>query len=144
MALYMHGHSLLDPWLSHSLDNVLHFVQALLDQPRHQRAALAQIWEEMRDNLEKPYRWARVRGPMGSAIATLWDWGFEPTQLDCWTDPSGAVWAIDLDSMPLSAIREVLLHHFKDHRWKSIVDHMENSLPVEPDLKAYKELRAES
>ena len=128
MALCMHGYGLMDPWIAHSLENVLHFVQAYLDQPRHQMAALAQVWEKLRDSLEEPYRWARVKGPMGSAIATLWDWGFVPTQIDLWTDPTGMVWAIDYLASPMAGIREVLLHHLQARLWKDTASHEEDSI----------------
>ena len=73
---------------------------------------MAQVWEKLRDELEQPYRWARVKGPMSSDIATLYDWGFEPTQIDLWTDPTGVSWALDYEVAPVAAIKEVLRSHF--------------------------------
>ena len=59
-AFCMHGYSNNDPWLTYSLDNVLQFMQALVDLPRHQRMAAEQVWEQMKEELEGKYRWARV------------------------------------------------------------------------------------
>jgi hypothetical protein len=141
-ALHMHHFGSEDPLLGQALDNVLHFLQALLDQPRHQRLAVAQVWKEQRDKLAGGYRWAKVRGPMSSAIATLWDWGFEPVAVDSWIDPSGFIWTLDLDSPSLlGAVKEVLEHHMMKQIWTRAAEHHPDSLRVAPDFSAYLDLR---
>ena len=63
----------------------------------------------IRDDLATGLRWAKVKGPMSSAIATLWEFGFEPRAIDQWIDAEGFLWNLDLDDpCLLSAMREVL------------------------------------
>ena len=82
--------------------------------------AARDVWQHFRDILEGQYRWSKVRGPMSSAIATLWDWGFEPLQLDSWMDPDGMLWNLDFPQPSLIAgVKEVLKHHFKKRVWQN-------------------------
>ena len=139
-AFHMHGYSTKDPWLSYSIDNILYYMQGLIDLPAHHRLAAKQVWEHMRDALEGKYRWAKVKGPMGSAIATLWDWGFVPIAYDQWTDPTGATWFLDYNNPCCIAVaREVLEHHFMQRMWK--MASLDQCLQRQPDLTAYFGLR---
>ena len=55
---------------------------------------------------------------MRSAIATLWEFGFEPRAIDQWIDAEGFLWNLDLDDpCLLSAMREVLETRFQQHIW---------------------------
>ena len=143
MAFVTHGYGSMDPLIQHSLENVLFFVQAFLDQPRHQQIAMEQVWLKLRDSLEGPYRWARVKGPMGSAIATLWDWDFTPTSLGQWIDPAGHTWNIDYSSSIVASIKEVLTHHFKAKVWIETSKHRNDGIEAAPDLAPYRALRKE-
>ena len=94
-AFYMHGYQLKDPWMLHSIENILHFMQALVDLPSHARLAAQSTWDQIRESLGQKFKWARVRRPMSSAIATLIDWDFEPMSLTQWIGPTGATWVVD-------------------------------------------------
>ncbi len=71
-----------DPELTLAMENVLHYLEALLAQPLQIRLAVSVAWPWIRDDLATGLRWAKVKGPMSSAIATLWDFGFEPRASD--------------------------------------------------------------
>jgi hypothetical protein len=119
-AFYMHGYQHKDPWLLHSLENVLHFMQALMDLPSHLRLAAESTWHAIREELGHKFKWARVKGPMSSAIATLIDWDFEPLSLTQWIDPTGATWVIDYEVPScIGLAKEVLEHHFLCKIWRT-------------------------
>ena len=93
-------------------------MQALIDLPSHARRAARSTWLAIREDLGEKYRWARVRGPMASAIATLIDWDFEPTAYDHWIDPAGNSWIIDYQEPScISLAKEVLQHFFLEKIW---------------------------
>jgi hypothetical protein len=48
-AFYLHGYHYKDPWLLHSLENILHFMQALIDMPSHARLAAESAWLTIRE-----------------------------------------------------------------------------------------------
>ena len=77
---------------------------------------------------------------MGSAIATLWDWGFISNAMDQWIDPTGVVWQLSYDQASyISLVKEGLEHHSLQQIWSSST--MDAGLQQRPDLKAYHELR---
>ena len=101
------GNESKDPELTLAVENVLHYLEALLAQPRHVRLAVSVAWPAIKEDLDVGMRWAKVKGPMSSAI------GFEPRQFDEWLDSEGYQWRIDLDdTLILSAMREMLETRF--------------------------------
>ena len=119
-AFFCNGFEGKDPELTLAIENVLHYLEALLAQPRHIRLAVSVAWPAIRDDLAAGLRWAKVKGPMSSAIATLWDFSFEPRASDQWVDAEGFCWDVDLDDpCILSAVREVLETRFQQHIWSA-------------------------
>ena len=95
-AFLCSGNESKDPELTLAVDNVLHYLEALLAQPRHMRLAVSVAWPAIKEELDVGLRWAKVKGPMSSAIATLGDFGFEPRASDQWVDADGFCWASTL------------------------------------------------
>ena len=103
--------------------------------------ALEKIWDDMRDRLQQSLRWAYVRGPLSSAIVTLWDFGFETRSPTKWLDPDGCLWTLDpMDPNFASAAREVLQWYFSKRIWADTCPEHCQPLGEMPDVTAYKEL----
>ena len=81
-AFLCSGNESKDPELTLAVENVLHYLEALLAQPRHMRLAVSVAWPAIKEDLDVGLRWAKVKGPMSSAIATLLDYGFDPCEFD--------------------------------------------------------------
>ncbi len=94
----------------------------------------------MVEKLEGPFRWARVRGPMSSAIATLRDWNFCPVSFDMWVDLDGRSWILGpKDPNFVGAAKEVLKFHFNKQAWAAITPG--GATPGPPDLQPSHQLR---
>ena len=91
-AMACHGYFQRDPWIAYSVSNIADFYQTLQDLPRHCFLAAQVHWQDLKDALEPTGRWAKVKGPMSAAIATLFDWDFEPPEINKWMDPTGHCW----------------------------------------------------
>ena len=127
-----------------AFENVVQYLQGLLDMPRQHRLAVAAIWGKLRDDLGRDYWWARVKGPLSRAIATLWDLDFIPTAYDEWVDREGTAWKLDLDDPCLVHARlEVLEVRFTQTMWTTAAAEHTDPLGVQPDITAYKQLSRE-
>ena len=112
-AFLCSGNESKDPEFTLAVENVLYYIEALLAQPRHMWLAVSVAWPAIKDELDVGLRWAKVKGPMSSAIATLLDYGLDPRKYDEWLDAEGFLWRIDLDDpCILSAMRQMLETRF--------------------------------
>ena len=87
-ALESNGFGAKDPLVNMAIDNILGFVQAVQVEgwsPNTQRA-----WTKTLAEAKEGQRWSKVRGPMGSRISTLLDWGWDPIRPNVWEDPHGS------------------------------------------------------
>jgi len=108
MAMATHRLHYKDPALTLAIDNILDCVIAIAQSPLKLTAI---AWNRTMDNLSTNHRWAHVKGPLSSMMATLIDFNWAPEEYDKWYDPSGKVWNIDYSAPNLaSMVREVLTH----------------------------------
>ena len=115
MALAAHRLHHKDPGLTLAVDNIVDCVAALIQSPEKLTAI---AWERALDNLSGSHRWAYVRGPLSSMIATLLDFHWAPEAYNKWYDPTGRAWHIDYSAPNLvSMVREVLTHFFTKKFW---------------------------
>ncbi len=64
-----------------------------------ERPRISAVWDKLVPKLDGAMRWARVRGPIGAAIAVLKDIGWDPIRPWAWSegaDPSDTAWLITL------------------------------------------------
>ena len=117
-ALESNGYGKKDSLINTAIENILGFVQAVQVEgwsPTTQRA-----WNNTIAQAKEGLRWGKVRGPMGSCICTLMDWGWTPLQANVWVDPAGCQWTWNFSrTLVVDAIREVLKIRFKEFLWTS-------------------------
>ena len=94
-AMAMHGYATRDPIITCSIENVTHFLEAWHISPSYITLSIQAVWPDLLAKLEGNMRWASVRGPLSSAIATLLDWLFQSLSYDHWIDPDGSSWILD-------------------------------------------------
>ena len=113
-ALLCGGYANKDPLVTHSIQNIIDFAETVVLCPLSFHMVLEQIWPKLRDELEVPHRWSKVKGPISSAIATLWDHGFEPRSHTAWVDPQGWCWHLDYQ-LPnfVAALKDMLQVHIQ-------------------------------
>ena len=113
MALATHGYSQRDQWITFSIENMTHFLEAWISAPAHISMGIRAVWAKTLEKNDRPQRWQHVCGPLGAAVATLLDWGFYPADYNRWVDPSGGTWTFDIkDPNIVASAREVLAFHF--------------------------------
>ena len=134
MAIATHGYLDKDPLISFCLEKVLHFLEVWHASPSHMSMGIQAVWPKMIEDLEGPYRWAKVKGPMSSAVATLLDWQFRPVSFNFWIDPDGLSWLLDpKDPNFVGAAKEVLRHHFHKAAWAAVTP--DGATPGAPELQ---------
>ena len=102
----MHGLSGKDPAVTMPMENVLDFVTGHLASDH--KVISQQIWPQLVKLLPSG-RWAKVFGPMSSAIATLLGFGWTLPDISTWQSPDGVLWGIDFHAKSLvTMLREVL------------------------------------
>ena len=98
------------------------------------------VWPILVEKLEGPYRWARVTGPLSSAIATLLDWHFVPLSFNLWVDPDGYSWRLDPGDLNfVGAAEEILRYHMHKQAWADITP--DGATFGAPDLQPHQQLR---
>ena len=102
---------------------------------------LEQVSPKLRDEIEVPHRWSKVKGPISAAIATSWDHRFEPKSHTAWIDPQGWCWHLDYQ-LPnfVAALREILTYHVQRSVWTEAAPEHLAPLGGCPDISAFKVL----
>ena len=60
-AFLCSGHESKDSELTLAVENVLHYIEALLAQPRHMWLAVSVAWPAIKEELDVGLRWARSK-----------------------------------------------------------------------------------
>jgi len=70
---------------------------------------LHELWDHLRKRLQvKRARWSRVRGPMGAAVAQLYELGWQPLTVRSWVDPWGNTWRLSSAKCALGPVIEAI------------------------------------
>ena len=81
-----------DPGISLVIETMITWLKTLRESSIPE-AAIQRAWGKARDELQAAKsRWAKVKGPMSAAIATLLDRGWTPHQPTEWEDREGGRW----------------------------------------------------
>ena len=140
-AMAVCGFAAKDPLLTYSFENILGLITGVQQNGPRTMGIINQYFAGVVEIMRPATRWARVRGPLTSCVATLFDWGWKPKSFTEWCAPDGMTWKLNYNSNDIGAVvKEVFTEHAKQTIWKDLAGRHWHGLGSEPDLMPAKSL----